>query len=187
MPYNQRRPRKLIYDVTLGEPPTEEQIEKMKRQSKNVVEYWLSQADKTRKELKDKLLKKGIIDEIIEETLDSYAAGGYIDDERYAENFVYSKTKYDRLGKRAVAFKLREKGIDADTIQRVTEEIDEELEEENAKEIALKKARQNQRFDDQKRIQQIAGMLARKGYSGGLIFKLAKEAIEEVRAENEED
>jgi regulatory protein len=180
-PYKKKR--KPIYDPETGLPPTEEEIEKMERQAKNVAEYWLGAADRSRKELFTKIKNKGIIDEIANKVLDEYEEKGYIDDERYANQFVHSKTHYEKLGKRSIAFKLREKGVDSDIIEAAISEIDEELEEEQAKELAVRKARTNRRYDNQKRVQQIAGLLSRRGYSGSLIFRLAKEAIEEVDAE----
>jgi regulatory protein len=169
-PYKKKR--KPIYDVNSGVPPTDEENEKMERQAKNVTEYWLGQSDRSRKANK---------------VLNYYEERDYINDERFANQFVHSKTTYEKLGKRAIAFKLREKGVDADLIASAIDEIDEENEEEQARELALRKARSNRRYEYQKRVQQIAGLLSRRGYSGSLIFRLAKEAIEEIDAEFAED
>jgi regulatory protein len=184
-PYKKKR--KPIYDVNSGVPPTDEENEKMERQAKNVTEYWLGQSDRSRKELFDKIKNKGITDEIANKVLNYYEERDYINDERFANQFVHSKTTYEKLGKRAIAFKLREKGVDADLIASAIDEIDEENEEEQARELALRKARSNRRYEYQKRVQQIAGLLSRRGYSGSLIFRLAKEAIEEIDAEFAED
>lgn len=180
-PYKKKR--KPIYDAESGVPPTDEEIEKMERQAKNVAEYWLGISDRSRKELFTKIKAKGITDEVANKVLDYYEERDYINDERFAHSFVYSKTTYDKLGKRSIAYKLREKGVDPDLIEAAIAEIDDEHEEEQAKELALRKAKTNRRYDNQKRVQQIAGLLSRRGYSGSLIFRLAKEAIEEVDAE----
>lgn len=172
-----------IYDESLGEPPTDEQLEKMAKQAKNVAYYWVDQAEKSRHELFTKIKNKGITDDIANEVLDKMEELGYLDDNRFAENFVYSKQTYDKLGARAITYKLKLKGVPQDIIDAALAGIDEESEEENAKLIALRKARVNKKLDTNKRIQQIAGMLARKGYSGSMIFRLAKEAVEEVDSE----
>lgn len=180
-----KKKRKPIYDETLGEPPTEEQIEKMTKQAKNVAYYWIDQTDKSRFELFTKIKNKGITDEVANSVLDKMEEAGYIDDSRFAENFVYSKQKYEKLGARGIGYKLKLKGVEQDIIDVALASIEEEDEEENAKLVALKKARSTQKLDMNKRIQQIAGMLARKGYSGSMIFRIAKEAIEEADAENQ--
>ena len=178
-----RQKRKPIYDEKLGLPPTEEQNEKMEKQAKNVVTYWIEQSDKSRYELFTKIKNKGITDEIANKVLDKYEKLNYINDKRYAENFVYSKQTYDKLGAKAIGFKLRTKGVAQEIIDEVLLTIDVDEEYENAKNIALKKARSTTKLDNNKRIQQIAGMLARKGYSGSMIFNLAKEAIAEIDSE----
>lgn len=178
-----RKKRKPIYDASSGVPPTEEQNEKMLKQAKNVANYWIDQADKSRYELFTKIKNKGITDEIANQVLDRLEELNYINDERFAENFVYSKRTYEKLGTKAISYKLKLKGISQDIIDNVLADVDEEQEDENAKEIALRKARTNKRYEYNKRLQQIAGLLARRGYSGGAIFRIAKEAIEE--ADNE--
>lgn len=188
MAYGRKPKRKPIYDEESGVPPTEEQVEKMTQQAKNVIEYWLSSASKSRHELFTKVRNKGITVEVANKVLDSYEEIGYIDDKAFAEQFVYSKVTYDRYGKRTIGFKLKEKGISGDIIEEVLAEIDDEAEEEQAKELALRRAYSTRRVTDKyKRVQQIAGYLARRGYNGGLAFKLAKEAIEETDAEADLD
>lgn len=184
MAYPQKKQRKPIYDASLGEPPTEEENAKMEKQAKNVVDYWLGTGDRSRKELYDKIKKKGITDEVAEKVLAYYEELDYINDERFAENFVYSKSHYEKLGARTIAFKLKQKGVDEEYIRAAVATLDDEEQEEQAKELALRKARTNKRYDNQKRVQQIAGLLSRKGYSGSIIFRLAKEAIDEVAADD---
>lgn len=176
---NSYKKRKPIYDETLGEAPTDEQNQKMLKQAKNVVTYWLERGDKTRQELFLKIKNKNITDEIANTILNQMEKLDYINDQRYAENFVYSKQTYDKLGINAIKYKLRLKGINQDIIDQVLAEVDEEVEEENAWQIALKKAKGNQTLETNKRIHQVAGILARKGYSGNLVFTLAKKAVEE--------
>lgn len=180
-----KKPRKPIYDASTGEPPTEDEIARMKKQARNVIDYWLAASDRSSKELYDKVIKKGITDDVAREVLAVYAEKGYIDDRRYAESFVRSKMTYDRLGVRAIGYKLSQKGIDRDLIEEVLAEIDTDEQAENALELATKKARSNIRFEKQKRLQQIVRLLASKGYSDN-IFGVAQEAIQIVDDEQSE-
>jgi len=180
-----KKKRPPIYDETLGEPPTEDQIVRMKKQAKNVSYYWLGASEKTRKQLFDKIKNKGITDDVANEVLDELEADNYLDDERYAENFVYSKMTYDKLGKQAIGFKLRTKGINQEIIDRVLSEIDEEESEENARILARKKIYPTRNMEKNKRLQNIAASLARKGHSGALAFRVAKEELAAAALEEE--
>lgn len=178
----QKRKRKPIYDERTGEPPTEDQIERMTAQAKRVVEYWIASRDHSRKELYEKIKRKGITDQVADEVLDHYEEKGWINDENFAELFVNSKIRYEKYGRQALKYKLREKGVSQDIIDKVLEEIEPETEEENARSIALKKALSTQKVEHQKRVNQIVGMLVRKGY-GSNVWRIAQEAIEEADAD----
>jgi regulatory protein len=183
--------RKPIYDESTGVPPTDDQNERMMKQAKNVCYYWLGAAEKTRKQLFDKVKNKGITDDIANQLLDELEENNSISDDRYAENFVYSKLTYEKLGKQAIGFKLRTKGIDQNIIDRVLSEIGDEESEENARILARKRVYPTRNMEKNKRLQNIASFLARRGYGGSLAFKVAKEelaaaALEEATA-NEDD
>ena len=185
---NYKNKRKPIYDESLGLPPTEEQIEKMEKQAKNVAYYWVDQAEKSRKELFDKIKNKGITDDIANELLDKMEELDYVNDTRFAENFVYSKQQYDKLGKRAISFKLKTKGVAQDIIDTVLADVVDEDEEENARLLIERKLFGTRNLDDQKRLTRLASLLARKGYSTSMAFRLVKELIAEDKiAEAEEE
>jgi regulatory protein len=181
---NYKKKRKPIYDETTGVPPTEEQIEKMTRQAKNVAFYWVDQADKSRHELFTKIKNKGITDEIANEVLDSLEEKDYINDQRFAENFVYSKQTYDKLGKRAIGFKLKSKGVAQHIIDNVLMEIVEDDEEEAARDIIERKLMSTANLDPQKRLTRLASLLVRKGYSTSMAFRVVKEMIALEAEEN---
>ncbi|MEP7330441.1 MAG: regulatory protein RecX [Betaproteobacteria bacterium] len=72
---------------------------------------YLARRDFSRAELAQRLAQRGIEVEVIERTLDELMASGYLSDERYAAAVVAQRT--GRYGKRAIAYALKEKGIDA--------------------------------------------------------------------------
>jgi regulatory protein len=185
--YNNKPKRKPIYDETLGEPPTEDQIERMKKQANNVVTYWMDQSEKTRHELFTKIKNKGITDDVANEILAKYEELGYIDDKKFAENFIYSKQKYEKLGKRSIGYKLKFKGVAQEIIDEALLDVDEEEEEDNARLLLERKMRSTKKLEPHKRITNLASMLARKGYSSSVAFKLAKEAVEAERLEEENE
>jgi regulatory protein len=183
-----RKKRKPIYDPETGVPPTEEQIAKMRKQAMNVIAYWLNQGDQPRKKMYDKLVDgKGIIPEVADKILDEMEEKGYIDDQRYAENFVESKMRYEKLGAFAIKQKLSLKGIPKDIIDEVTSNIEVEEQEENAMELARKRIYPTRNMEPQKRLQNIAAYLVRRGYNGGVAFRVAKDALTEAKEETENE
>lgn len=185
MPYpnNNRKKRKPIYDPSLGLPPTDEQNTAMLKQAKNVANWWLEQYDKSRKEIFDKIKNKGITDEIANQVLDEYEKLGYINDKRFAENFIYSKTTYEKLGKQAIKYKLMQKGVPQNLIEEALNEIEDETLEQNAELLAERKLRSTAKLDPYKRVQNIANHLMRKGYNGSVAFRVAKKAVEKEAQE----
>ena len=82
--------------------------------------YILQRSFRTEGELQRKLKQGYYPEEIIRETLELIQNYGYIDDRRYAENYIAQKSKkYSRL---QIQYKLLEKGVDRGLIQELLEE-----------------------------------------------------------------
>lgn len=87
--------------------------------------YIIERTDKTRKQLSDKLRQNGYTDDIIEHTLEFLDRYGYIDDLRYAKNYINSKHK--SRSRRQIEYELLQRGIDSEKLKEVFDEgcIDE--------------------------------------------------------------
>ena len=75
----------------------------------DVALNYISKSLKTKKEIVDKLLKKGYCDEIISLTLEKLSSYGYVDDTEYAKRFL--ETYKNSLGEKAIRYKLYLKGV----------------------------------------------------------------------------
>ena len=85
--------------------------------------HLLEKQDRTSADLADKLSSGGYPQEAVEEAVAYAASYHYIDDERYARNYV----RYHKAGRsrRKVAMELRNKGVDRELIeQALAEEYD---------------------------------------------------------------
>ena len=83
----------------------------------------LDRSSKTKKEILDYLLSKGISMDVAEKVSKKLEDYGYIDDQKFAENFVlYKKNK----GKKALRFELKMKGVDEEIINEVLEKIEDQ-------------------------------------------------------------
>lgn len=81
----------------------------------------LDRSAKTKKEIFDYLLGKGFELEVAHSALQKLESYGFVNDQKFAENFVtYKKNK----GKKALRFELKLKGVDEEIINGVLEKIE---------------------------------------------------------------
>lgn len=131
----------------------------------------LKNKDYTRKGLEDKLKEGYYPDRCIEHALEYVSRFGYINDERFAENYVNFKA--GNKTRRQIELKLKQKGVDADIISRVCDEFYEDnsdIELEQAKAFIEKKHIDIENAD-YKELQKVKAALYRKGFSMDIINK----------------
>ncbi len=80
----------------------------------------LEYKDRTEAELRDKLLDKGYDEEETNDALEYVSSFGYVNDEKYTENFIYFNK--ERKSKVRIRMDLLKKGISGDIIDRKFEE-----------------------------------------------------------------
>jgi regulatory protein len=144
----------------------------------------LSFSPRTRAQLADALHRKGVDDEVAEQVLGRYTEVGLIDDEAFARAWVQSRHTGRGLARRALAAELRQRGVADETVKEAVEELAPEQEESAARELVAKRLPATRGLDPAKRTRRLLGVLARKGYSGGLAYRVVREALE---AEGVED
>ena len=145
----------------------------------------LTVAPRTRAQLADALAQRGVPDDVAEAALDRFEELGLVDDEEFARQWVRSRQTGRGLARRALAHELRTRGVDPEV---VTEALDEELDDEleTARELVRRKVRTSSPDPDrQRQSRRLLGMLARKGYSGGVAGRAVREVLGEVAAEAE--
>lgn len=129
--------------------------------------------DYTKEQLRLKLEQGGYPKQVIEETLTFAQAERYIDDLRYAGNFI--ACSHERKSRRRIENDLLQKGISAETAaeawRRWEAEGNVQDEEEQMKTLLAKK-----HFDveaaDRNQLQKMYAFLARKGFDGDKIRRL---------------
>jgi regulatory protein len=138
----------------------------------------LTIAPRTRAQLADALKRKGVPEDVAERVLGRYSDVGLIDDVAFARAWVQSRHTGRGLARRALAAELRQRGVDADTVNDAVGELDPAHEEAAARELVRKRVAATQGLDPVKRTRRVLGVLARKGYSPGLSYRLVREALE---------
>ncbi|MCO5992383.1 recombination regulator RecX [Actinoallomurus rhizosphaericola] len=143
----------------------------------------LSFSPKTRAQLADALRRKGVPDDVAERVLSRYSEVGLIDDAAFARAWVESRHAGRGLARRALAAELRRRGVADETVSEAVEELGPEQEEAAARELVARRLPGTRGLDPVKRTRRLMGMLARKGYSGGLAYRVVREALEAEGAE----
>ena len=128
----------------------------------------LTDRARTRAELVTALRRKGVPDDAASKVLDRFAEVGLIDDAAIAENYVLVQHRQRGLAARAVAGKLRQRGLDEDTIRTALMPIDASSEQAAATALVARKLRALQHLEPSVQARRVFGLLARRGYSASI-------------------
>jgi regulatory protein len=140
---------------------------------------------RTRAELARKLAAHGVPEEAAEEVLGRFAEVGIIDDALFASMWVTSRHRGRGLAGRALSQELRRKGVDDETVRTAVDALDPEQEAATARALVRKKLPSSRGLAPEARVRRLVGMLARKGYGGGLAFRVVKEELDREGTDTE--
>lgn len=124
--------------------------------------HLLSDMDRTRAGLREKLRKNMYPEDIVDAVIAYVDSFGYLNDDRYAENFVLSH-KAQKSRKELFAL-LNAKGISSEQAERAMESCYGEDEEKEAICRILQKKKIDTQTGSEQEMQKIYGYLARKGF-----------------------
>lgn len=140
---------------------------------------------RSRHELRERLAKKQVPDELAERLLDRFTEVGLVDDAAFARSWVESRRRSRGLARRALAQELRRKGIDDETARSALDEVDPDDEEAAARALVRKKLRSLRGVDATTATRRLVGMLGRKGYPPGLSFAVVRGELGPLEAESD--
>lgn len=125
--------------------------------------HLLSDMDRTENALREKLRLGLYPQEIIDAAVEYVRSFGYLNDARYAENFV--RSRQGMKSRREIRAQLLQKGVPSEMIDDAFEACGEEGGEADAIRRLLEKKRFDPVCADEREIQRLYGYLARKGFS----------------------
>jgi len=145
----------------------------------------LTVAPRTRAQLADALAQRNVPDEVADAALDRFEDLGLVDDAEFARQWARSRQTGRGLARRALAYELRQRGVDDDLVKEALDdpELGDEL--ETARELVRRRLRAARpRLADpverERQARRALGMLARKGYGGGVASRAVWEALGEL-------
>lgn len=129
----------------------------------------LSYRARSRKEMLDRLKKKGFDDKHITDTIKSLELAGLIDDENLAPELIRYAVKRKHLGRTGIKEFLYGRGLGKGTVERALSNHVEHEDEKTAAEFAEKKLRQLSGYPKDIIKRRLWAMLRRRGFSAAVI------------------
>lgn len=136
--------------------------------------HLLTDMARTEKGLREKLRMNLYPEDIIEMAMDYVRSFGYLDDDRYAENFVTGRK--GTKSRREIRAALLQKGLTAEQIDRALEAVYEDEGEGEAIRKLIRKRGVDVSCASKEELQKLYGYLARKGFR----YEEIRRAIEEI-------
>lgn len=138
----------------------------------------LAAAPQTRAQLDEAMSRRGVPDDVRANVLDRFSDVGLIDDATFAKMWVESRHLGRGLGRKALAHELRRRGVESDVVDEAVSELPADREEAMARALVARRLPATRGLDPAARTRRLASMLARKGYPGGLSFRVVREALD---------
>jgi len=132
---------------------------------------------RSRSDLAAKLAQRDVPADVATRLLDRFEEVGLVDDAAFAREWVAQRQEGRGLARRALAQELRRKGIDDEVARDALDDVDESSEIEAARLLVQRKLRSVRGLDNDKAVRRLVGMLARKGHSSGVAFRVVREEL----------
>ncbi|SRR5690606_7054142 len=126
---------------------------------------YLGMRPRSEQEVVTYLRRKGYDDQLIEAVTSKLGEQGYVDDEAFARFWVENRNRFRPRSKRALAYELRQKGVDREDIDSALAPQDDEAAAWDAVQPKLERwaGLPQEEFK-----QKLLGFLARRGFSYGV-------------------
>lgn len=152
------------------------QLENERSQALDKAMTHLSHSMKTEKEIRDFLKKKGYVEAVADYAVQKLCEYGFLDDAEYCRQYVCSAGK--SKGSRLIAFELRKRGADEESIR---DALSENVGEAEAAAAALKKYMRSKEFTRENLSKAFRHLLSK-----GFDYDTAKDALASLGADEEE-
>ena len=127
---------------------------------------------RSRKELSDRLRKKGCSGRQTDEVIEQLQSAGLINDEDLAPQLLRYSIEYKSFGKKGIRTFLAKRGLGRALIDKTLSNHTLEVEEKTAVEFVERKMRTLSNYSEDIARQKLWGMLLRRGFSGDVIKRV---------------
>ncbi len=136
---------------------------------------------RSEKEVTERLRSRGVPQPEIDRLIARARSTGHIDDRLFAKWWIQARIERRPLARRAMERELLDLGVEEATVRQALQSLyPSGMEEENARRLALDRHGRLRGLDVETRKRRIAGYLARRGFSTGLAWEIARDLEEAV-------
>lgn len=164
-------------DRTRGTAPAKDPHD----EARAIVLRQLTASPKSRHQLEQKLAEREIPEEVAAAVLDRFEEVQLIDDADFARSWVRSRSQSRSLARSALKRELAGKGIAPELAEEALSQVTDAEEAEAARELVRRRLSPTVDLSDRaardKQTRRLVGMLARKGYSPSLGYRIVGEEL----------
>ncbi len=167
--------------LKIGQQLSEKEIEKLLADDEVEVAYqralkFLSFRARSLSEIEEKLKKIGYSESVVEVVCLRLLEKGYVDDHKFAENWVENRNTFRPRGHQVLRWELRAKKINEEIIESILEETDSN--EALARLAAEKYARKINESDKETYFRKFVAFLGRRGFPYAISISIVREMWE---------
>lgn len=170
----------LIKGAELDEDYIEDIIkEKEQVKANNFAIKLLSYGDKSKWQIRERMLQKGYETDVINKTIEYLEKYDYINDQRFTENFIKTKSKLKKFGPERIRLELSHRGVSKSLIEETLMSTYNESDGyDRALELAIRKVESSYKKDDYNgKYRKLGAFLQRKGYSYDTVHRVLREVL----------
>ena len=169
--------------LRVGQKISEKEIDELIKDDSNEKAFqsalhFLSFRNRSEYEIRRNLIGKGFVEEEISEVIEDLKKRGYLDEEKFAREWVESRSTSKPRGRRLLVYELQQKKVNPEKIAQALQILPDEIT------LALNAARKIiHRYEDMEIDifnKKVTGFLIRRGFDFEIIRKARKILWEEV-------
>lgn len=182
----------LKYELLIYREIDNEKIEQLLEENKSYIAYdlalnYLKVKMRSKKEIKDYLLKKEISEELINNAIEKLETQGYIGDLTYTKAFINDRINLSNDGPYKIKEQLIKLGINEDVILKELEVFNKDLEQSRIEKLIAKQIKTNHNKGLYLLKKKILDYLVNLGYSKEIVISLIdKVSIDEDEIKRKE-
>ena len=167
----------LKYELLIYREIDNEKIEQLLQENKSYIAYdlalnYLKVKMRSKKEIKDYLLKKEISEELINNAIEKLEEQGYLSDLSYVRAFINDKINLSNDGPYKIKEQLIKLGINEEFILKELEIFDKDLEQSRIEKLIAKQIKTNHNKGKYLLKKKILDYLVNLGYSKEIVISL---------------
>jgi len=170
--------------LTVGQELSADQVEKMRSQDTYEAAYQsalrlLSLRQRAEAEIKQRLVRKGFAEAVIDDTLTRLREKELLDDSRFAQAWVENQSTFRPRGRRLLKMELRQKGVPDTDIEEALNEVQDEA--ALAYQAAERPAQRMSGLEWPEFRLKLSQFLARRGFSYDVVSQTVSRRWKEIR------